>query len=69
MGADNGARMGWYREVSKMCLNLGVLTVGVTGYGVFTNPNWQWWHLPLGGMIFIALLVLSFRLWGKGGES
>jgi hypothetical protein len=60
--------MKWFKEVSKLCLNLMAVTLAVFVYGFATNPGWHKTYLIFGVIQSIFLMWLSWKLWKKGGE-
>ena len=57
--------MDWWKEVSKMCLNFCVLTVGAFSYTTLTS-QWNIWQCILGFMVAGMWFVLSRAAWKKG---
>ena len=58
--------MDWWREVSKMCLNFTVLTVGAFSYTTLTG-RWNVGQFIFGFVIAGIWFVLSRSAWRKGG--
>ncbi|OGG44154.1 MAG: hypothetical protein A3F84_18340 [Candidatus Handelsmanbacteria bacterium RIFCSPLOWO2_12_FULL_64_10] len=59
--------MDWWKEVSRMCLNFTVLTVGAFSYTTLTG-RWNTAQCILGFVLAGIWFMASRLTWRKGGK-
>ncbi|MBI4531658.1 MAG: hypothetical protein HY709_09045 [Candidatus Latescibacteria bacterium] len=56
----------WWKEISKLCLNVMALTVAVFIFGAIRAERWEWREFLFGWLLLVLLAWGSRLAWRKG---